>query len=294
MIKNYVCISNPCTLTVKNDQLQIVNRESGVMNSVPLSDIAVLELDNPAINLNSYLLSKAAQENIVIISTQLHLPIGVNISLYSNSLHTRRLKEQITCNERTINRMWQYIIQTKIQLQAENLKQNNKNFVRLIRYSEQVLTGDKSNREAIASAYYWKELFGSDFVRTSERNYPNNMLNYGYAIVRTSMARAIVAAGFHPAIGLHHQNQYNAFCLADDLMEVYRPFVDSFVYQKLGEFPADEELTKTQKEQLISIIYCDVKIGGQTSPMQIAIQKTANSLINSYSANKNQLLLPDV
>lgn len=294
MIKNYVCISNPCTLTVKNDQLQIVNRESGAINSVPLSDIAVLELDSPAVNLNSYLLSKAASENIVIISTQSHLPIGVNIPLYSNTLHTRRLKEQVNCTDRAIKRMWQFIIQTKILLQAENLKAKGKSFVRLLRYAEQVLTGDKTNREALASAYYWKELFGEDFVRSSGRNYPNNMLNYGYAIVRTSMARAIVAAGFHPALGLHHRNQYNAFCLADDLMEVYRPFVDSFVYNHLDKFPADDEMTREQKETLISIIYQDVAIGGQTSPMQIAIQKTANSLINSYSAKKNQLLLPDV
>lgn len=294
MIKNYVCISNPCTLTVKNDQLQIVNRESGVINSVPLSDIAILELDNPAINLNSYLMSKAANENIVIISTHNHLPIGINISLYNNSLHTKRMKEQIQCPERASNRMWQYIIQTKISLQANNLKEKNKNFVRLIRHSEQVQTGDKTNREALASAFYWKELFGEEFVRTEGRNYPNNMLNYGYAIVRSTMARALVAAGFHPAIGLHHSNQYNPFCLADDMMEVYRPYVDNLVYNMLDKFPADDELTKEQKQELISVIYQDVQIGGQTSPMQIAIQKTANSLINSYSAKKNQLLLPDI
>ncbi len=294
MIKNYVCISNPSTLTVKNDQLQVVNKESGIINKVPLSDIAVIELDSPAVVLNSYLLAKAASENIIIISTQNHLPIGINMPLYSNSLHTKRLREQIECGDRAKNRMWQYVIQTKILLQAENLKSKDKNYVRLIRYAEQVLTGDKTNREALASAFYWKELFGEDFVRSSGRKYPNNMLNYAYAIIRTSMARAITAAGFHPALGIHHRNQYNPFCLADDMMEVYRPMADSLVYEIKDNFPADDELTKEQKEMLISVIYQDVAIGGQTSPMQIAIQKTANSLINSYSAKKNQLVLPDI
>jgi CRISPR-associated protein Cas1 len=279
---------------VKHSQLIITNRDTGDINKVPIEEILVLELDSPEISLNNYLLGELAVSNVVLLVNRMHMPISTIQPFYANTLHTKRFNYQLECTQRTKNRLWQFLVQGKIKHQANVLDAREKNSLRLHKLFSEVLTGDKGNREAQAAAYYWKQLMGKDFVRLRTGEYPNNLLNYGYAIIRSAMARALAAAGFHPALGFKHRNQYNPFCLADDMMKPYRPIVDVNVYDYYQEYPEEAELEQETKKFLIELLYSDIEIGGEKSNLQEAIKKTAQSLIKSFEDNKNQLLLPDL
>lgn len=295
MIKHYVYLSQPASLKIKHSQLEISLKETGEINKIPITEILILELDSPQIILNNYLLSELATNNVILlIDNKMHMPIGTIQPFYANTLHSKRFRMQIECTKRTKNRLWQFLVQTKILLQAEVLNSKEKNNTRLLKLAKDVLTGDKTNREAAAANYYWRKLFGKDFVRLRTGEYPNNMLNYGYAIVRSAMARAIASAGFHPSLGFKHQNQYNPYCLADDMMEPYRPFVDSIVYDIWKEYPEEQDLNKKVKEFIIGILYRNIIIDGKKSNLQSAIQKSAQSLIKSFKIDKNQLIMPDI
>jgi len=166
----------------------------------------------------------------------------------------------------------------------------------LLKLSKNVKSGDSDNREAVAASAYWSKLFPfvENFVRHREGDPPNNLLNYGYAILRATMARSIVEAGLMPTLGIHHHNRYNAYCLADDMMEAYRPFVDHLVFKILLKYGITQELTKDIKTELLSVNFIDCEINGETSPLQIATQKTARSLQKCFEGSQRRLLLPEI
>ncbi|MBK6934100.1 MAG: type II CRISPR-associated endonuclease Cas1 [Bacteroidales bacterium] len=216
--------------------------------------------------------------------------------MYGNSLHSKRIQKQISITLPQKKQLWASIIKQKIINQAKILSilKPEISVELLINASKDVRSGDTTNREAYASTFYWKHLFTLDFIRDRYGDPPNHLLNYGYAIVRSSIAKAIVGSGLHPSLGLFHKNQYNAFCLADDLMEPYRPFVDFTVFCLAAKDDIPDELTTNLKKELLSILTMDVIINKRTSPLMVATQHTADSYQQFLSDKKSKLKLPEI
>jgi CRISPR-associated protein Cas1 len=238
-----------------------------------------------------------AEQDIVVISCdQKHLPISLNLPIYGNTLHSKRIQKQISITVPQKKQLWASIIKQKIINQAKILSilKPGISVELLINASKDVRSGDTTNREAYASTFYWKHLFDLDFIRDRYGDPPNHLLNYGYAIVRSSIAKAIVGSGLHPSLGLSHKNQYNAFCLADDLMEPYRPFVDFTVFSMAAREDISEELTTKIKRELLSILTMDVIVNKRTSPLMVATQHTADSYQQYLSDKKTKLKLPEI
>jgi CRISPR-associated protein Cas1 len=171
-----------------------------------------------------------------------------------------------------------------------------KEFENMLYWQDSVKSGDPDNYEARAAAYYWKNIFSEfvqNFVRGRFETSPNNLLNYGYAILRAVTARSLVASGLLPTLGIHHHNKYNAYALADDIMEPYRPFVDEIVYGIVRNSSANEiELNTKLKAELLQIPAIDVIIDGEKSPLMIAMQRTTASLHNCFAGTSRKILYP--
>lgn len=303
MLKRTIYFGNPAHLSIKNKLLwaeikDANNTASDVRQvSFALSDLGFIVLDHPQITITHYALSALAEKNIVVISCdQKHLPISLNLPIYGNSLHTKRIQKQISITLPQKKQLWASIIKQKIINQAKILSilKPEISVELLINASKDVRSGDTTNREAYASTFYWKHLFTLDFIRDRYGDPPNHLLNYGYAIVRSSIAKAIVGSGLHPSLGLFHKNQYNAFCLADDLMEPYRPFVDFTVFCLAAKDDIPDELTTNLKKELLSILTMDVIINKRTSPLMVATQHTADSYQQFLSDKKSKLKLPEI
>ena len=232
MIKRIIEISNPSSLYLKHKQLLIEQSHEQVAQ-IPIEDIGALILEHGAISLTQPLIIECQKNNVAIIfCDEKHLPYSTILPIADgNTLHQKILKTQINITEPIRKRLWKQIIIQKINNQAGTLKRFNKPHARLDKLAAEVKSGDSTNCEGLAAQYYWKTLFGVSFIRDQNADGINAILNYGYSIIRAMIARNICAAGLHPAIGLFHHNQYNALCLADDLMEPLRPWVDQIAYE---------------------------------------------------------------
>ncbi|MBI5893695.1 MAG: type II CRISPR-associated endonuclease Cas1 [Deltaproteobacteria bacterium] len=254
MIKRIIEISNPARLSLKNQQM-VVEREGFETTTVPIEDLGVLILDHPAVSHTHGLLTACSENNVaVVICDRKHMPSAVFLPLDGNSLHSKTIAEQIQIKEPTRKRLWQEIIQAKIRGQSKVLHQAVGDGSPLPQFAARVRSGDPENLEAQASRIYWQKLFGPDFRRDPDGSGINILLNYGYAIMRAAVARAIVSTGLHPSLGLHHHNQYNSFCLADDLMEPLRPAVDMKVYELCKTLTGEPELTPDTKRFILEIL----------------------------------------
>jgi CRISPR-associated protein Cas1 len=303
MLKRTIYFGNPAHLSIKNKllwaEIKDTNDSSATTKQVSfaLSDLGFIVLDHPQITITHYALAELAEQDIVVVSCdQKHLPISLNLPIYGNSLHSKRIQKQISITIPQKKQLWASIIKQKIINQAKilSLLKPDISIEPLINASKDVRSGDTTNREAYASTYYWKHLFTLDFIRDRYGDPPNHLLNYGYAIVRSSIAKAIVGSGLHPSLGLFHKNQYNAFCLADDLMEPYRPFVDYTVFHLAATEDIPDELTTNLKKELLSILTMDVIINKRTSPLMIATQHTADSYQQFLNDKKTKLKLPEI
>ena len=303
MLKRTIYFGNPAHISIKNKLLCAEIKDADDPSiatkqvSFAFSDLGFIVLDHPQITITHYALSALAEKNIVVISCdQKHLPISLNLPIYGNSLHSKRIQKQISITLPQKKQLWASIIKQKIINQAKILSilKPGISVELLINASKDVRSGDTTNREAYASTFYWKHLFTLDFIRDRYGDPPNHLLNYGYAIVRSSIAKAIVGSGLHPSLGLFHKNQYNAFCLADDLMEPYRPFVDFTVFCLAAKDDIPDELTTNLKKELLSILTMDVIINKRTSPLMVATQHTADSYQQFLSDKKSKLKLPEI
>lgn len=296
MIKRIIHIANPSFIKTENEQIVVSNKDSGEINSLPAEDLGAIIIDNPQITFTSGAVNKLSENNaIMVFCDKSHLPSGLLYPAQGNFSQTKKFSEQVNAKLPLQKRLWQEIIKQKILNQAAVLKKYDMEEQSLITASVKVISGDKTNREGTASRYYWKTLFkGTDFKREREGDYPNNLLNFGYAIVRSIVARAICAAGLHPSLGIHHKSLFNAFCLADDLMEPYRQFVDDVVYSYYLNPVFGKELNKDLKKMLIEINFSKVIIDSEPHPLFIAINMTVNSLMNCYSGKSKNLLLPEL
>jgi CRISPR-associated protein Cas1 len=231
---------------------------------------------------------------VVITCDSSHHPNGIMLPVSGNALHTMVLRNQLQASRPFRKRLWQQTVRAKIINQADLLERFDENPTPLRRWVTQVRSGDSSNIEARAARYYWEHFLPAEmgFQRNPEGSPPNNLLNYGYAILRAAVARALVSSGLHPAVGIHHRNEYNAFCLADDVMEPYRPFVDWLVRSIVVEGEPLHELTPSLKKRLLSILTVDVEIDKQKRPLQLALSTTTKSLADCYAKERRVLKYP--
>lgn len=314
MIKRTLYFGNPSYLSIKNAQLSIrlpegdnsvsssevenqIEFKRNVLASIPVEDIGIVVIDNPQITLTSGLLQALQENNVaVIICDYRHMPQSLLLPIEGNTLQQERYDNQLAATEPLKKQLWQQTIIQKIKNQAACLNSFNLKSDYLFPLYRNVKSGDTENCEATAAVYYWQTIFNhiDGFVRHREGPPPNNFLNYGYAILRATMARSIVAAGLLPTLGIFHKNRYNAYCLADDLMEPYRPYVDLIVHAMVEEFGTVNELTKAHKTILLKIPSIDVMIDGEKSPLMLATQRTAVSLVKCFDGTQRKLLYPEL
>ena len=307
MIKRTLCFSNPAYLSLRNHQLVIKLPEveksnmtdemkKGTVTTIPIEDIGVVVLDCQQITLTQGLLSEMLENNCAVITCDSHhLPIGLQLPLEGNTTQSERFRDQIEASLPLKKQLWQQTIQQKIANQAAVLNQKRGLEVKnMMRWVNEVKSGDTENVEGKAAAFYWKNMFPDvpDFTRGREGIAPNNLLNYGYAILRAIVARSLVASGLLPTLGIHHHNRYNAYCLADDIMEPYRPYVDALVIDVIQKMGHQEEITIEHKQQLLTIPALDVNIAGQRSPLMVATAQTTASLYKCFSGESRKILYP--
>ena len=302
MIKRTICIENACFLKFSNEQMvvsygHIKGMEDKPDKTVPIEDLGILVLEHQQITLTHYLLDKLVSANVAVITcNDTHHPTGLLMPLESNTLQSERFRAQIEASEPLKKQLWQQTVKAKISNQAAVIKKWEGKYNLLTSLAASVRSGDEGNNEAVAAAHYWQNLFPPswNFYRKRDGTAPNNLLNYGYAIVRAGMARAITGAGLLPTLGIFHRNRYNAYCLADDMMEPYRPYVDMVVRTIIHNTSAVATLTQELKVELLKIPTLDVLIDGDKSPLMVAMQRTAVSLARCYAGEQRKLLLPQM
>ena len=308
MIKRTLYFGNPAYLSVrlaqleirlpevvKNDTLSDIVKDSCVKR-VPIEDIGVVVLDNKQITITQGALGELLGNNVAVITCdEQRMPSGLMLPLECNKTQSERFRHQIEASLPLKKQLWQQTVQMKIQNQSRvlyncrNLKCGN-----MEAWVKEVKSGDVDNLEGRAAAFYWKNLFGGieNFNRDREGVPPNNLLNYGYAILRAVVARALVGSGLLPTLGIHHHNRYNAYCLADDIMEPYRPYVDQLVAEMVDSGIDISTLTTEIKSKLLSIPVIDVVINGRRSPLMIGVATTTASLYKCYSGEIRKIAYP--
>lgn len=308
MIKRTLCFSNPAYLSLKNEQLVIrfpeVEKSSApekfkeeAIKTIPIEDIGVVVLDHKQITITQALLENLLENNCAIITCDTsHLPVGLMLPLCGNTTQNERFRTQIEASLPLQKQLWQQTIQCKIRNQALVLALLRGSVVKnMYVWADDVKSGDSTNLEARAAVYYWANLFPEfpDFIRGQEGPPPNNLLNYGYAILRAIVARALVSSGLLPTLGIHHHNRYNAYCLADDIMEPYRPFVDKLVVEIIKS-RVDISNINQLKQRLLLIPSLDVFINGQCSPLMIAVSTTTASLYKCFTGEIRKIIYPEI
>lgn len=297
MIKRTLYFGNPAYLKTKDEQLVFESTETGEVKTLPIEDIGVLILDHQQITISQALIAKLLANNVAFITCDnSHHPTGLLLNLDGNNLQSQKFKAQIEASQPLKKQLWQQTISCKINNQAFLLEQNRVSVNNMRNWAADVKSGDSENHEAIAAAYYWKNIFQlfPNFKRERYGPPPNNLLNYGYAILRAVVARNIVASGLLPTLGIFHRNQYNAYCLADDIMEPYRPFVDKVVLNIVNLNGNFLELTPNMKKDLLNIPAMDVLLNKEKSPLMVAVQKTTASLAKCFEGKQRKILYPEM
>lgn len=253
-ISRIVEVSNPSFLSYKDRALRI-ERNGEQLALVQLEDLAVLVLDSHGITLTKTLLAACCEHKAaVVICGEKHLPTGLLLPIEGHHRHSLILRKQVHVTDDLKRKVWQSIVQAKIENQSRVLKALVGKDTQVGRLAPFVRPGDPDNVEAKAAARYFECLFDEQFIRAREEHGVNAMLNYGYALMRATVARSICITGMHPALGVHHRNQFNAYALADDLMEPLRPFVDAVVWKWVRQHGEPEDLTPTVKAALLGCL----------------------------------------
>jgi len=264
------------------------------LKSVPIEDIGIVVLDNPRITITQAALAAINEINGVIVNCNAkHLPFAMMLPTASNQSFTEKLRYQLESSKPLRKNLWQQTVSAKIKNQAALLNSWNVNTENMQYWASSVKSGDPENMEARAAAYYWSK-YHEGFRRHRFGEPPNNLLNYGYAILRAVVARSLVSSGLLPALGIHHRNKYNSFCLADDIMEPYRPMVDKLVLEICEEEENIEDLSPALKRALLSIPVLDIVIDKQKSPLMIGVQRTTASLMQCFEGTTRKILYPEL
>lgn len=310
MIKKTLCFSNPIYLSLRNAQLVLhlpevesndtlpETMKKEAERTIPIEDIGVVILDHRRITITLGVLEALLENNCAVITCdQKSMPVGLLLPLCGNTTQNERFRTQLDVSLSLRKQLWQQTVKQKILNQEYVLRTNTDKETNCMRvWANDVRSGDPDNLEARAAAYYWKNLFKGypDFVRDREGTPPNNLLNYGYAILRAVIARSLVGSGLLPTLGIHHHNRYNAYCLADDIMEPYRPYVDELVLDIIRQNEDISEINKRLKMQLLGIPMLDVVINGKRSPLMIAAQQTTASLYKCFAGELRHVSFPEM
>ena len=263
--------------------------------TVSIEDLGVLVLESEQTTITTALLSYLLSKGVAVIGCDSkHMPIGLWLPLEGNTLQSARFQMQIGTTLPLRKNVWAQLIKRKLENQAKVLARKGLEFSPMIYWSGEVRSGDTDNFEARGAAYYWNLLFvGQEFRRERFGPPPNHLFNYGYAILRAIIARALISSGLFPTFGVHHKNQYNAYCLADDIMEPYRPFVDWHILAHVHEMEVSDTLSREWKLHLLKIPTLDVMVEKERRPLFIAASTTTASLVKVYEGKEKKLLLPD-
>ena len=308
MIKKTLYFGNPAYLSLKNSQLVIRLPEvekndtlpesfkSRAVKVIPIEDIGVVVLDNKQITLTHGLMEKLLENNCALITcNSKRMPYGLMLPLACNTTQTERYLYQIEASLPLKKQLWQQTVEAKINNQAHVLSTTTGVVVKnMHKWRRDVKSGDPDNYEARAAVFYWANLFPEieNFVRSREGEPPNNLLNYGYAVLRAIVARSLVASGLLPTLGIHHRSKYNAYCLADDIMEPYRPFVDKLVIEIMQTSSDISEITKEHKSELLNIPVLDVIMNNKRSTLMVAMQQTTASLAQCFMGEVRKIKYP--
>lgn len=297
MIKRTLYFGNPAYLKVNNEQLVVEMNDMDEPKSIPIEDIGILILDHQQITITQSLMAKLLQNNVALITCDItHHPVGLFLNLDGNTLQSQKFQAQIEASVPLKKQLWQQTVSSKIFNQAQLLMVQREDNRFLLELSKNVKSGDSENAEAKAASYYWKRIF-PDFLEFKRDRFgapPNNLLNYGYAILRALIARSLVGSGLLPTLGIFHRNQYNAYCLADDIMEPYRPFVDKIVCDIVRMNGPFLDMGTTMKKQLLGIPAMDVFLDDQKSPLMNAVQRTTSSLVKCFDGSTRRVLYPEL
>ena len=295
MIKRTLYFGNPCCLRKKNEQLLLEPADGGENKTMPIEDIGMVVLDNQQIIISNALLMALMENNAAVLTTNFqHLPEGLLLPMAGHHAFTEKVKTQLDASEPLKKNLWQQTVAAKIKNQASLLSSVGINTDNMLYWASQVKSGDPDNYEARAAAYYWENLFlhPEKFRRHRFGIPPNNLLNYGYAILRAVIARSLTGSGMVTFAGIHHRNKYNPYCLADDIMEPYRPYTDKIVLNILEEEGEIEELTPAIKKKLLVIPAMDILIDSQSSPLMVGAQRTTASLMQCFEGETRKILYP--
>ena len=309
MIKRTLYFGNPAYLSLSNKQLIVrlpevekndilpdsFKKESAA--SIPIEDIAVVVLDNKQITITQALLEALLMNNAAVVTCDSsHMPAGLLLPLDVHNIQHERFKNQIESSVPLRKQLWQQTVEAKILNQNAVLHSLGKNSARLLTLARNVRSGDPENYEGQAASIYWSEVFDKslNFRREREGTPPNNLLNYGYAIIRAVTARSLVGSGLLPTLGIHHTNKYNAYCLADDIMEPYRPYVDRIVLNIVKSGHKIEEVTTDLKKILLALPAEDVVIDSERSPLTITMQRTTASLAQCFEGTARKIVYPEL
>ena len=292
MLKRTLVFSNAVNLTLKNRQLVISFKEiEREPTSVPIEDVGCVIIENQRVSITIPLLNALTDNNVqVVFCNEYFMPNSMLLNLDNNITQGETLRNQMAASEPLKKQMWKQIVEAKIKNQSRLLDKTAHNGAILRPYYQNVKSGDTDNREGIAARLYFQELFGNDFIRDRQMPGINALLNYGYTILRAAVSRSLVASGLFPAIGIYYHHRSNAFPLADDMMEPYRPYVDEIVYEMACEDMM--VLNQTAKTKLINVLYVDTEFEKVTRPLSVGLSLSSASLVKCYAKEQNTLNFP--
>lgn len=311
MIKRTIRISSPSYLSLRNGQMVVKAAEIESCKAVdeqfklqyertvPIEDLAFVMIENKRVTMTAGLMSALSEVNCAVaVCGETMMPAGLMLPLSANSTLTERMRNQMDASLPLKKQMWQQTVRAKILNQSVILDYaTGDNHQCMRKWAADVRSGDPDNLEGRAAAYYWKNLFSSltpNFCRNPEGDWPNAILNYGYAVVRALVARALVGSGLSPTVGIFHRNKYNAYCLADDIMEPYRPVVDLLTFRLIKTKTECRELTKDMRREMLLLPQVDVRIDGHLSPMMNAVSVTAASVSACFCGEAKKILYPEM
>lgn len=298
-MKKTIYLGNPGYIQKINFQLKInyPKEENRPSPTIPIEDIAILIMDHPQITLSHALLQELLTHNIAVLScNNAHLPTGMFLSLDSNTLQSERFTHQIKASEVLKKQLWKQTVENKIANQMAVLQTRNIDTKKMNYWRRTVLSGDAKNNEGLAAAYYWSTIFDKpNFRRDRHGEPPNNMLNYGYAILRAAMARALASSGLLCTLGIHHHNRYNVFCLADDIMEPYRPFVDLAVLDYIEKYGYPSVfINKNEKAAMLKVLQMDTIFQKTKTTLMLALERTSASLYKCFEGSRRKISYPSI
>lgn len=292
MLKRSLFFSHPAYISTRQEQL-IVGTKEDDKHSIPIEDIGFIVLEHPQITITLPAMQKLNANNVALVCCdEKHHPSAMLLNLDSHHLQGELFRNQLQATEPLKKQLWKQVVEQKINNQAALLTKLKRPTGALPQYAKSVTSGDTTNREGTAAREYWSILFGNKFIRDRYGLNPNPLLNYGYIVLRAAVARALVGSGLLPTLGIHHHNRYNAFCLADDIMEPYRPYVDSVVFDLWESGTDDMILEKETKAYLLQVLTMDVKIGRVIRPLMVALSITTASLARCFNGETKKLTCP--